>query len=101
MSNHHHSDDERQSLLRQVILQCQLEHLERCWNLDQDGNSLLDDEAEGELDDLDELDDFDEFDDEDFEFPDFGLFDESLLIPLNAETEDWIEDIMFRSLIDP
>ncbi len=104
MSIHHNDDHERQSLLRQVILQCQLDHLERCWNLDPNGNSLLDDELEvgfDELDDLEDLDEFDEDEFDEFDFPGFAWFDNGFFIPLDEETEDWIEEMMFRSLLDP
>lgn len=106
MSIHRNNDEERQSLLRQVILQCQLDHLEQCWNLDLNGNGLLNDESEAGFDELDDLEDLDEFDlddDEldDFDFPGFGAFEGNFLIPLDEETEDWIENIMMRSILDP
>lgn len=105
MSIHRNNDEERQSLLRQVILQCQLDHLERCWNLDLNGNPLLDDESEAGFDELDDLEDLNEFDldDEefDYDFPGFEAFEGGFLIPLDAETEDWIETVMERSLLDP
>lgn len=96
MSPYSYSDDnERLSLLHQVVLQCQVDHLEYCWKLDLD--SLSDIDLDIDPADSDDEDEFGGFSPVDLGWE---ALEPGAPLVLDDELEDWIAKLLDEPMID-